>query len=89
MYADIAKCLGINPEKVTEKEGKSIGGILSTLKRNKYQDKSLIISLGRKLGSRRQQWKLNPKTFTARIRREILNTIDQIIKERFGMVEKI
>lgn len=87
-YDDIAKTLGINLEKTTGKEGKSIGGILSTLRRNKYQTKPLIISLGRTLGSRRQQWRLNTSIFPTQARQEVLNTIDQLIRERLGTGEE-
>ncbi len=80
-YEDIANRLGLNPDKLSDKEGKSIGGILSTLKRNNLEGKPLIISLGRLLGTRRLQWRLN-KAFSEETRSKLLSRVNEILKER-------
>ncbi len=81
-YESIAKELGINPKKTNDKVGKSIGGILSALRRNKLTGEPLILSLGRVLGLRRIQWKLNKKAIADENRSDFINSLTEILKER-------
>lgn len=80
-YEDIANRLGLNPDKLSDIEGKSIGGILSTLKRNKFNGEPFIISLGRLLGERRLQWRLN-RAFNEETLSKLLSHVNEILKER-------
>lgn len=81
-FDDIAKELGYDPKDIKEIAGKSIGGILSTLSRNKINDQSLIVSVGRLLGKRRMQWKINSKVFTPEIKNQTLLLTEGILKDR-------
>ena len=81
-YEEIATQLGFKASEIDDKTGKSIGGILSTLRRNKINNEPLISSLGRILGTRRIQWRLNNKAFPIDARTETIGVINEILKER-------
>ncbi len=81
-YDDIATQIGLKASEIDNKTGKSIGGILSALRRNKINKEPLISSLGRVLGTRRIQWKLNDKAFPTDIRTKTIGVINEILKER-------
>lgn len=80
-YNDVASRLKFGKE-IDGRTGKSIGGILSMLRRNKLGGEPLIVPIGRALGTRRLQWKLNTKTFNKSRQEKTKTLIKTVLDER-------
>lgn len=84
-YDQIAKTTGLDKEKDS---GRAVGGILSSLSRNKISNEPLIISVGPERGTRRLLWRLNNKAMIDSKSRESLKKIVlTIIDERSQYVQ--
>lgn len=81
-YSDILKQLNLKEDKLDPKTGNSLGGILSALRRKKVENEPLIVPLGRLLGSRTLQWKINQKVFTPDVKDQYVVSLDEILDKR-------
>ena len=61
--------------KIVGLKGKSLGGIFSSLSRQKVGNESLILAWGRAEGGRGLRWKLNTKIIEVKKLKEIIKEV--------------